>query len=266
MPSRSRRRSRSVRMFGAMPTSSASSLKRREPSRRASTISRLQRSPTRSRASSRGVAGSSDRGGIRVMVGDVRYLPDGVCGSNLQVASHFSTRSTEIANTMSAIEEFQFAITAVAEQVGPSIVGIGSHHRGSGVVLADGKVLTNAHNIRGDEVTVTFADGRSSRGQVAGVDFDGDLAVVNVDTAGAKALEWADGSDVALGTLVFGAAATSGGGTRVTFGTVSAVARAFRGPGGRRIAGSIEHTAPLASGSSGPRNARATAETVPNVT
>jgi serine protease Do len=152
---------------------------------------------------------------------------------------------------MSAIEEFQFAITAVAEQVGPSIVGIGSHHRGSGVVLADGKVLTNAHNIRGDEVTVTFADGRSSRGQVAGVDFDGDLAVVNVDTAGAKALEWADGSDVALGTLVFGAAATSGGGTRVTFGTVSAVARAFRGPGGRRIAGSIEHTAPLASGSSG---------------
>jgi serine protease Do len=152
---------------------------------------------------------------------------------------------------MSAIEDFQSAITAVAEQVGPSIVGIGSHHRGSGVVLADGKVLTNAHNIRGDEVTVTFADGRSTRGQVAGVDFDGDLAVVNVDTAGAKALEWADGSDVALGTLVFGAAATSGGGTRVTFGTVSAVARAFRGPGGRRIAGSIEHTAPLASGSSG---------------
>jgi serine protease Do len=152
---------------------------------------------------------------------------------------------------MTVIEELQSAITAVAEGVGPSIVGIGSRQRGSGVVLADGKVLTNAHNIRGDEVTVTFADGRSTRGQVAGVDFDGDLAVVNVDTAGAKPLEWGDGSDVALGTLVFGAAATSGGGTRVTFGSVSAVARAFRGPGGRRIAGSIEHTAPLAPGSSG---------------
>jgi len=152
---------------------------------------------------------------------------------------------------MTALEELQSAITAVADRVGPSIVGIGSHHRGSGVVLADGKILTNAHNIRGDEVTVTFADGRSTRGQVAGIDFDGDLAVVNVDTAGAKALDWADGGAVALGTLVFGAAATSGGGSRVTFGTVSAVARAFRGPGGRRIAGSIEHTAPLASGSSG---------------
>ncbi len=152
---------------------------------------------------------------------------------------------------MTALEELQSAITAVADRVGPSIVGIGSRQRGSGVVLADGKVLTNAHNIRGDEVTVTFADGRSTRGQVAGIDYDGDLAVVNVDTGGAKALDWADGGSVALGTLVFGAAATSGGGSRVTFGTVSAVARAFRGPGGRRIAGSIEHTAPLASGSSG---------------
>jgi len=50
---------------------------------------------------------------------------------------------------------------------------------------------------------------------------------------------------------VFGAAATSGGGTRVTWGTISAVARPFRGPGGRKIAGSLEHTAPMAPGSSG---------------
>jgi serine protease Do len=152
---------------------------------------------------------------------------------------------------MPVIDDFQSAITSVADRVGPSIVGIGSRQRGSGVVLADGKVLTNAHNVRGEEVTVTFADGRSTRGQVSGIDFDGDLAVVSVDTAGAAPLEWADGGAAALGTVVFGAAATPGGGTRVTFGTVSAVARAFRGPGGRRIAGSIEHTAPLAPGSSG---------------
>jgi serine protease Do len=152
---------------------------------------------------------------------------------------------------MTAVQELQASITSVAEKAGPSIVGIGSRQRGSGVVLADGKVLTNAHNIRGDEVTVTFADGRSIRGSVAGVDFDGDLAVINVDTGKAKGLAWADGSAVDLGAVVFGAAATSGGGTRVTFGTVSAVARAFRGPGGRKIDGSIEHTAPLAPGSSG---------------
>ena len=54
-----------------------------------------------------------------------------------------------------------------------------------------------------------------------------------------------------MGSAVFGAGASHGGGTRVTFGLVSAVARAFRGPGGRKIDGSVEHTAPLAPGSSG---------------
>jgi len=152
---------------------------------------------------------------------------------------------------MTVIEELQSTIATVAERVGPAVVAIGSRQRGSGVIVAAGRVVTNAHNIRGQEVTVTFADGRSTRGQVAGVDVDGDLAVVNVETGEATGLEWGDGASVAPGTVVFGAAAASGSGTRVTIGTVSAVARAFRGPGGRRIAGSIEHTAPLAPGSSG---------------
>lgn len=152
---------------------------------------------------------------------------------------------------MTAIEEIQTAVSTLADTVGPSIVGIGRGTRGSGVVIATGKVLTNAHNLRGDEVTVTFADGRQTRGTVAGWDGDGDLAVIDVDTAGATALEWGDGEALSVGTAVFGAGASHGGGTRVTFGLVSAVARAFRGPGGRRIEGSVEHTAPLAPGSSG---------------
>ena len=152
---------------------------------------------------------------------------------------------------MSAIEEIQTAVAAIAERVGPSVVGIGRGTRGSGVVVASGKVLTNAHNLRGDEVTVTFADGRQTRGTVAGWDGDGDLAVIDVDTTDAAAIEWGDGESLAVGTAVFGAGASHGGGTRVTFGLVSAVARAFRGPGGRRIEGSVEHTVPLAPGSSG---------------
>ena len=152
---------------------------------------------------------------------------------------------------MSILEDLQSAVATVAERAGSGIVGIGRGSRGSGIVIADGKVLTNAHNLRGDEVTVTFADGRRTRGTVSGVDGDGDLAVVDVDTTGATALEWADGESLGLGAAVFGAAASHGGGTRVTFGLVSATARSFRGPGGRRISGSIEHTAPLAPGSSG---------------
>jgi serine protease Do len=152
---------------------------------------------------------------------------------------------------MTALDELQKTITDVSTRVGPAVVGIGSRLRGSGVVIGDGKVLTNAHNVRGDEVTINFAGGRTTRGKLAGIDVDGDLAVVNVDTSGARAVEWADGAAVTPGTIVFAAAAAPDGAARVTLGTISAVARAFRGPGGRRIAGSIEHTAPLAPGSSG---------------
>ena len=153
---------------------------------------------------------------------------------------------------MSALEELEQAVGQVAGQVGGAVVGIGrGWGRGSGVVVADGRIVTNAHNLRGDEVTVVFADGRTATGQVQGVDVDGDLAVVAVDTAGATPLSWADeGSSLAVGAVVF-ALANPGGRLRITAGMVSSVDRAFRGPRGRRIAGSIEHTAPLARGSSG---------------
>ena len=151
---------------------------------------------------------------------------------------------------MSVLAELSEAVAAVAASAGQSIVAIGSRPRGSGVVIADGRVLTNAHNLRGEQVTVRFADGRTVRGTSLGVDFDGDLAVIDVDTAGAPALAWS-ATAPAIGTAVFAAAAANAGGTRVSFGFVSSVERAFRGPGGRPIGGSLEHTAPLAPGSSG---------------
>ena len=50
------------------------------------------------------------------------------------------------------------------ERVGPAVVGLGrGWGRGSGVVIAPGRVLTNAHVLRGDEVAVTFADGEVAR-------------------------------------------------------------------------------------------------------
>jgi len=151
---------------------------------------------------------------------------------------------------MSILDELSTAIRGVSESAGSAVVGIGRRTRGSGVVIADGRVLTNAHNLRGDEVTVTFRDGRSTRGKVLGVDGDGDLAVVDVETTGSTPLGWSD-ADPQIGDVVFGLAAAHGGPARVTAGTISSVERSFRGPGGTRISGSIEHTAPLASGSSG---------------
>jgi S1-C subfamily serine protease len=118
-------------------------------------------------------------------------------------------------------------------------------------VLGEGQVLTNAHNVRGSQVTVTFADGRTAEGSVAGHDVDSDLAVISVDTGETPALPWASSASVEIGKPVFALANPGGRGLRVTFGFVSGIERTFRGPRGRRITGSLEHTAPLLPGSSG---------------
>jgi serine protease Do len=155
---------------------------------------------------------------------------------------------------MSFIEELAAATAAVAVTAGGAVVRIGRHEgRGTGTVVGPNMVVTSAHNLRGDEVTVTFADGRSLVGTVKGVDPDGDLAVVTVDTGSVTPLAWAPGEgSPGIGTAVFALALPAGsGGVRVTFGTVSAVGRAFRGPRGRTITDAIEHTAPLGRGSSG---------------
>ncbi len=152
---------------------------------------------------------------------------------------------------MTIFDEIQASIAGLAESAGSSVVGIGQRWgAGSGIVLGEGRVLTNAHNIRGGQVTVTFADGRTAEGNVAGHDYDGDLAVIEADTGQAAALAWATAAP-AVGMPVFALANPGGRGLRVTFGFVSGIDRTFRGPRGLRITGSLEHTAPLLPGSSG---------------
>jgi serine protease Do len=153
---------------------------------------------------------------------------------------------------LSTITDLQSAIEEVAGRVGPTVVGFGRGFRGgSGVVVAAGEVLTNAHNLRTEEVTVTFEDGRREQGRVAGADPAHDLAVVKVDTGDVTPVEWDPGANgVAIGTPVIALARPAGRALRATLGFVSTPDQSFRGPRGRRIMG-IEHTAPLPRGSGG---------------
>jgi S1-C subfamily serine protease len=118
-------------------------------------------------------------------------------------------------------------------------------------VLGKDQILTNAHNVRGEEVTVTLPDGQTATGRVLGHDIDGDLAVIGVETGDLAAIEWASDATPGIGTPVFALSNPGGRGLRVTVGFVTGVERSFRGPRGRRITGSIEHDAPLLPGSSG---------------
>lgn len=154
---------------------------------------------------------------------------------------------------MSALQEMEQEIRRVAEQVGKNVVGVGRRWGvGSGVAIGSGTILTNAHNVRSDETTVTLPDGSQKTGTVAGVDVDGDIAVISVESDFGSGIEWHDDpGSLGIGSLVFAHSNPGGRGLRVTFGFVSGTERSFRGPRGRRIAGSIEHTAPLLPGSSG---------------
>jgi S1-C subfamily serine protease len=155
---------------------------------------------------------------------------------------------------MDVLDAMQTAVKNAAETVGPAVVGLGrGWGRGSGVIYESGHVLTCAHVLRGEEVAVTFGDGRTEHGRVTGADTDLDLAVIAVETGDSPAVAWEPDAVAAtdLGAPVLALADPGGRGLRTTFGLVSATDRSFRGPGGRRIGGSIEHTAPLPRGSSG---------------
>src|SRR5829696_3744302 len=154
----------------------------------------------------------------------------------------------------SLLDALQDAVASAAETVGPAVVGLGrGWGRGSGVVFEAGRVLTCAHVLRGDEVAVTFGDGRTEHGRVAGADSDLDLAVVAVETGDAPAVAWEPEAVAAvrIGAPVLALADPSGRGLRVTFGLVSATGRSFRGPAGRRGVISIKNSAPLPRGYSG---------------
>jgi serine protease Do len=152
---------------------------------------------------------------------------------------------------MSQVTELSEAIAGVAGRLGLSVVGLGrGWGLGSGVVIERDRVLTSAHNLRREEVTVVFADGHRESGELAGADRDLDLAVIDVDTGDAPPVEW--GADTpTLGSAVVALANPGGRGLRATLGFVSSEGRSVRGPRGRRIRGAIEHTAPLPRGSSG---------------
>jgi len=133
-------------------------------------------------------------------------------------------------------------IADLAARVGPAVVGLGrGWGRGSGVLVAERRILTNAHVLRGPDVAIRIG-GSIVHGRVAGADPRADLAVIEADTGLASPIAWDPERIAALriGSPVFALADPGGRGLRVTAGHVSAA-----------VGRAIEHTAPLPTGSSG---------------
>jgi len=150
---------------------------------------------------------------------------------------------------MTVIEELTDLVRTANEAASAAVVTIGSRGRGSGFVVAPGKVLTNAHNLRDRTTQVRFADGRAVQATVTGSDLDGDLVVLDVDTADITPLTWAAEAPTTGDVVVTVTAGRHR--RRVTWGQVTATETGFEGPRSRPITGALEHSAPCAPGSSG---------------
>src|SRR3954467_1229625 len=90
------------------------------------------------------------------------------------------------------LNEVEAAIRSVSERASASVVSVGRNGRGTGFVIAKDRVLTSAHNLRDDTVSVTFADSRSEQATVHAIDGDGDIVVLDVRTGDARALAFSD--------------------------------------------------------------------------
>jgi serine protease Do len=154
-------------------------------------------------------------------------------------------------NASNALAEIQSTLDRAVAHQGSAVVGVGRGWRvGSGTVIAPGRVLTAAHRAA-DRTAVTFSDGREEVADPVAADADLDLAVVAVETADVKPVEWAGPEAAALGAPVVALGNPGGRGLRATLGFVAAADRSFRGSRGRRVSGALEHTAPLPRGSAG---------------
>jgi serine protease Do len=160
----------------------------------------------------------------------------------------------DVAAVVSALEASVVSVeTTVLTRQGPFVSeGEGA---GTGVVVGDGIVLTNAHVVEdAQSVTVTATgDDEPRDAEIVGTDPSTDVAVLRVDdTDGLAVADLGSSSSVAVGddVVAIGNALALEGGMTVTRGIVSALDRELDSDEGT-LTGLIQTDAAISSGNSG---------------
>ena len=192
----------------------------------------------------------------------MRRGPIGVAVLALVVAIVAATVEAATPATLTLDGE-QLDVAAVVAAVEPSVVSIETEvalrgRRGSGagtgVVLDDGLVLTNAHVVDGARrVTITGADGRARTATVIAGSVADDIAVLRVDdAAGLVPATLGTDDSVVVGddVVAIGNALALEGGLTVTRGIVSALDRSIE-TGTGTLTGLVQTDAAISSGNSG---------------
>jgi serine protease Do len=163
-----------------------------------------------------------------------------------------------------ALDAYSRTVSAVAEQLAPSVANLRVSRRarggrfvdggGSGVVITpDGFMLTSAHVVDGARRTVhaSFVDGREESAEVVGADPLSDLAVLRAGADDLVAAGLGDADRLRVGQLVVAIGNPYGFTSSVTAGVVSALGRSLPTRAGRVVDNVIQTDAALNPGNSG---------------
>ena len=173
-----------------------------------------------------------------------------------------SVASSPVASSAnSAVPAQPISAATIYKQASPGIVTITTEvarrgrvgeGTGSGIVLdTSGNILTNAHVIAGaSQIQVTFSDGKTTSGTLAGSNTTADLAVVHVSVAASSLhpVPLGDSNTVRVGDGVYAIGAPFGLAETMTAGIVSGLNRSNQGSG---LTGLIQTDAPINPGNSG---------------
>ncbi|MCC6726337.1 MAG: trypsin-like peptidase domain-containing protein [Saprospiraceae bacterium] len=165
------------------------------------------------------------------------------------------------------LDAYSRTVVGVSQTVSPSVVQIKVAKKtnqqapqrqqpfgtGSGFIIStDGFIVTNSHVVSGAEkIEVVLQDGREYNGKLVGDDPATDLALVQINGDGLRAVRFGDSEGLQVGQLAVAIGNPYGFQYSVTAGVISALGRTLRSESGRLIDDVIQTDAALNPGNSG---------------
>jgi len=178
--------------------------------------------------------------GAAVVFGYMHYQPEITVRTEASAAVAAGAAQEAAATEPAVIvyESVSPGVVNITTPIGTRTSQFDEQGSGSGFIIDDeGHILTNNHVVHGArEVTVTFADGMQTRGQVTGTDPGNDLAIVTVNVPQEKlhVVPLGDSDKVKVGQLAIAIGNPFGFERTVTTGVVSSLGRTLSTENGQR--------------------------------
>lgn len=128
-------------------------------------------------------------------------------------------------------------LATAVETAGASVVRVDARRRlpASGIVWADGVIVTSNHGVERDEnITIGLPGGDTTSATLIGRDPSTDVAVLRVNGAALTAATWVETTSVRVGQLAL-ALGRPGRGIQTTLGVVSALGESWRTSAGGHV-------------------------------